>query len=165
MVEVEVVRVERQRPSSEGPADPPSPTPEVTGPPPGDRDAGLPAGVEGEDRYALVLRARGSARVLHMVIGTPEAAAIELGRTGQRLPRPMTHDFTSALLEALDDVTVLRVVLTERVEGAYRAAFVLRHGREVVEVDCRPCDAIAVAVRLDVPIVAADPVEALFTAA
>jgi bifunctional DNase/RNase len=112
-----------------------------------------------------LLWARGRHRELGIVIGAPEALAIELGRTGEQVPRPMTHDFTSALLAALDDVTVLRVVLTERVEGAYRAAFVLRHGDEVVEVDCRPSDAIAVAVRLDVPIVAADPVEALFTAA
>lgn len=157
MVEVEVVGVERQATTDERTAEGPGAGAAAGDPPP---DPG-----RGESAYELVLRTRGSGRVLHMAIGTPEAAAIEQGRSGQRLPRPMTHDFTSALIEALDDVTVLRVVLTERVEGAYRAAFVLRHGREVVEVDCRPSDAIAVAVRLDVPIVAADPVEALFTAA
>ena len=162
MVEVEVVGVERQAPA--GPAEAAGPVLRAAAPA-GHPDAGGPASAEGEQPCALVLRARGSARVLHMGIDAPEATAIELGCLGRRLPRPMTHDFTSALIEALDDVTVLRVVLTERVEGAYRAAFVLRHGREVVEVDCRPADAIAVAVRLEVPIVAADPVEALFTAA
>ncbi|MGH9229341.1 MAG: bifunctional nuclease family protein [Acidimicrobiales bacterium] len=131
------------------------------------------------------LKERAGDRVLDIGIGVPEAQAIALGLNGVLQPRPMTHDFITNLLHALDDVSVLRVVvskreretfhelqhrddvvITERGEPwTFHARLELRHRDRVVNVDCRPSDGIALAVRLGVPILAADELEPVVAAA
>jgi uncharacterized protein len=132
------------------------------------------------------LKERTGNRVLEFGIGPTEAQAIVLALHGKRQPRPLTHDFIGNLLEALDDVSVLRVIITKRerelpaelarqwAEGeavllggteTFYGELELRHGERIINVDCRPSDGIAVAVRLGVPIIAADELEpALATA-
>jgi bifunctional DNase/RNase len=128
----------------------------------------------------VMLKERTGDRVLEFAIGPAEAAAIASALQGKRYPRPMTHDLISNLLGALDDVSVLRVIITKRerelpaelarhvAEGeavllggteTFYAELELRHRDRVIAVDCRPSDGIAVAVRLGVPIVAADELE------
>jgi bifunctional DNase/RNase len=69
------------------------------------------------------------------------------------------------LLRVLDDVSVLRVVITKREHGTFYAELELRHRDQLLNVDCRPSDGIAVAVRLGVPIVAADELEPILAPA
>jgi bifunctional DNase/RNase len=132
----------------------------------------------------VMLKERIGGRVLEFGIGAAEAAAIAMALQGVRQPRPMTHDLIGNLLGALDDVSVLRVIITKRefppelarqlADGevvllggteTFYAELELRHRDRVITVDCRPSDGIAVALRLGVPIVAADELEpALATA-
>jgi uncharacterized protein len=124
------------------------------------------------------LKERIGDRILEFGIGPAEAAAIDMAVQGVRQPRPMTHDFIGNLLGALDDVSALRVIITKRdfpaelarqlADGeavllggteTFYAELELRHRDRVVTVDCRPSDGIAVALRLGVPIVAADELE------
>ncbi|MGH9214941.1 MAG: bifunctional nuclease family protein [Acidimicrobiales bacterium] len=115
--------------------------------------------------HQVRLKERTGNRVLDICIGEAEAAAIAFGLQGDAMPRPMTHDFIGSVLGALDDVSVLRVVITKRENETFYAELELRHRKRVVGVDCRPSDGIAVAVRLDVPIIAADDLEPVFAAA
>jgi uncharacterized protein len=130
------------------------------------------------------LKERIGDRVLEFGIGPAEAAAIAMALRGVRQPRPMTHDLIGNLLGALDDVSLLRVIITKRefppelarqlADGeavllgeteTFYAVLELQHRNRVITVDCRPSDGITVAVRLGVPIVAADELEpALATA-
>lgn len=127
--------------------------------------------------HRLRLKERAGDRVLEFGIGPTEAMAIATALQGEHQPRPMTHDLIGNLLGALDDVSVLRTVITKLEPGAHRGAvdlvgtpahpppgtfygaLELRHREHVMTVDCRPSDGIAVAVRLGVPIVAADDLE------
>jgi uncharacterized protein len=111
------------------------------------------------------LKERSGDRVLDLSIGEPEAAAISLGLHGLLQPRPMTHDFIGNLLQALDDVSVRRVVITKLDHGTFHARLELQHRDRVVQVDCRPSDGIALAIRLSVAIIAADGLEPLLAAA
>jgi bifunctional DNase/RNase len=96
----------------------------------------------------------------------------------------MTHDFIGNLLWALDDVSVLGVIITKREFPAelarqladgeavllggtetFCAQLELRKGERIINLDCRPSNGIAVAVRLGVPIVAADELEPVLATA
>jgi bifunctional DNase/RNase len=130
------------------------------------------------------LKERIGDRVLEFGIGAAEAAAIAMALQGVRQPRPMTHDFIGNLLGALDDVSALRVIITKREFPAelarqladgeavllggtetFYAELELRHRDRLITVDCRPSDGIAVALRLGVPIVAADELEPVLATA
>jgi uncharacterized protein len=96
-------------------------------------------------------------RFLPIWIGPPEAAAILMKLQGADAPRPMTHDLLVNILGELD-IEVSRVSVTELREGTYYASItVVQNGNEL-EVDSRSSDAIAVAVRVQAPIFAADDV-------
>lgn len=111
-----------------------------------------------QDDVYVILEERGGGRHLPLLVAPAEALAIDWGKRAKRLGRPMTHDFVVDLLAALGDVTVDRVVITEAAsvpdgeDDVYFAETHLRHGESTVAVDCRPSDAIALALRLDVPI-------------
>ena len=96
-------------------------------------------------------------RFLPIWIGHPEAAAILMKLQGASTPRPMTHDLLSDLLEQLD-VNCTRVAVTELRENTFYASITLSvNGREL-EIDSRPSDALALAVRSGAPIFAAEDV-------
>lgn len=107
----------------------------------------------GDERagHVLILREVDGDRRLTMVIGEAEAYAIALQLAGQRPPRPMTHDLLRSAIQALD-AKVARVQVTRLEGGTYYAVLVLHRGHGSVEVDARPSDAIALALRIGAPI-------------
>jgi uncharacterized protein len=132
--------------------------------------------------HQVRLKEKTGARVLDISIGQPESMAIALALRGERQPRPMTHDLIANLVQALDDVSVLRVVITKREtsgtstepmmtapaappHGTFYAQLELQHRERTINVDCRPSDGIAVAVRLGIPVLAAPALDPEFKAA
>ena len=95
------------------------------------------------------------ARMLPIFIGGPEATAIALAQEGVEPPRPMTHDLFASVLEEMDE-SVERVVITELRERTFFAELHMRSPSEARVMSARPSDAIALAVRLDIPIFAED---------
>ncbi len=95
------------------------------------------------------------ALILPIFIGGPEATAIALAHEGVQPPRPMTHDLFAQALEAME-VSVERVVITELRERTFFAELHMRSPGEARVMSARPSDAIALAVRMDVPIFAED---------
>ena len=105
----------------------------------------------------VLLKAVDSNKFLPIWIGHPEAAAILMKLQGATTPRPMTHDLLSDMLSELD-VSCSRVAVTELRENTFYASITLTvNGREV-EIDSRPSDALALAVRAGAPIFAAEEV-------
>jgi hypothetical protein len=90
-------------------------------------------------------------------IGSGEANAILTKLKGSDPPRPMTHDLLQSLVD-LVGASVLRVAVTELRDNTYYAMITLRINGEDIELDSRPSDAIALAVRADAPIFAAEDV-------
>ncbi|MFI5385877.1 MAG: bifunctional nuclease family protein [Fimbriimonadales bacterium] len=94
-------------------------------------------------------------RKLPILIGGFEATAITLPLEGSRPDRPLTHDLIRNILDRLD-IRLDRVVIDDLWNGIYYAKLYLRGGKEEMEIDSRPSDAIALAVRFDAPIYVAD---------
>ncbi len=96
-------------------------------------------------------------RFLPIWIGHPEAASILMKLQGATTPRPMTHDLLCSMLGELE-VRCTQIAVTELRENTFYASITLSvNGREM-EIDSRPSDAIALAVRAGAPIFAADDV-------
>lgn len=96
-------------------------------------------------------------RVLPIWIGPMEGNAIALGMERVKTPRPMTHDLMKNLLDEFH-VQVTKVVVTDLREDTFYAVIYLSvNGREL-QIDARPSDAIALAVRTEVPIYCAERV-------
>ena len=96
-------------------------------------------------------------RFLPIWIGHPEAAAILMKLQGAAAPRPLTHDLLVNILGELD-VEIARVTVTELRDNTFHASITLMQNGAEVEIDSRSSDAIAVAVRAQAPIFAADDV-------
>ena len=105
----------------------------------------------------VLLRERGGERYLPIWIGAAEAAAIALSLQGVVTPRPMTHDLLKNILDDLT-VEVQRIVVTELRDSTFYATIALQRGTDGFEVSSRPSDAIALAVRMAVPIFAEEGV-------
>lgn len=84
-------------------------------------------------------------------IGAAEAASIALALRGESIGRPLTHDLLTMVIDGLGG-HVERVVITDQREGTYFARIFLGRDHEVVAVDARPSDGIALALRVDAPI-------------
>ncbi len=98
-----------------------------------------------------------SNRFLPIWIGHPEAAAILARLQDSETPRPMTHDlFASALQEM--EAEVVKISVVEMKDSTFYARITLRRDGGEVELDARPSDAIALALRAKAPIFAADDV-------
>ncbi|MSO41356.1 MAG: bifunctional nuclease family protein [Solirubrobacterales bacterium] len=96
-------------------------------------------------------------KFLPIWIGHPEAAAILMKLQGASTPRPMTHDLFIEVLGQMD-AKVERVAITELKENTFYAQITISVNGAEVEIDSRPSDALALAVRISAPIVAADEV-------
>jgi len=105
----------------------------------------------------LLLKETQGERYLPIWIGAAEAAAIALSLQGVVTPRPMTHDLLKTILEDLT-VQVRRIVVTELRESTFFATIELDRQGQELEVSSRPSDAIALAVRMSVPIFASEDV-------
>ena len=110
----------------------------------------------GKQPIVLLKTAEGN-RYLPIWIGHPEAAAILMKLQGATAPRPLTHDLLVNILNELD-VEVVRVTVTELRENTFHASITVVANGSEIEIDSRSSDAIAVAVRAQAPIFAADDV-------
>jgi bifunctional DNase/RNase len=110
----------------------------------------------GKQPIVLLKTADGN-RYLPIWIGQPEAAAILMKLQGAATPRPMTHDLVTEMLEQLD-AQVVRITVTELRDNTFYASITVQQNGSEIEVDSRPSDAIALAVRAEAPIFAADRV-------
>jgi bifunctional DNase/RNase len=109
------------------------------------------------NRHVVILKDPVGDRYLPIWIGAWEASAIAMRLQGLQAERPLTHDLFAAALERLG-VHVERVVISELADETYHARIHLERDGVEVEVDARPSDALALAVRTDVQIFAAEDV-------
>jgi bifunctional DNase/RNase len=109
------------------------------------------------NRHVVILKDPEGDRYLPIWIGAWEASAIAMRLQGLAAERPLTHDLFAAALDRLG-VRVERVVINELTDETYHARIHLERDGVQVEVDARPSDALALAVRAEVPIFAADDV-------
>ena len=116
---------------------------------------------ETDDTHVVELREaevdEEQARVFPIVIGLMEAAAIERRLMGQVPPRPQTHELLDNVVRALG-YELNRIEITDLKNHTFFARLFLRRGCEMIEVDARPSDAIALGSAHDVPIYVADHV-------
>ena len=99
----------------------------------------------------IILKEKNGNRTLPIVIGEYEAQSIALGLENIKPPRPITHDLALSLLEACG-VRMDSVLITELKNNTYYAVIRLRKKLKFWDVDARPSDAIAMAVRSTIPI-------------
>jgi len=107
--------------------------------------------------YAILLKEYEGNRRLPIIIGAFEAQAIALEIEGIKPPRPLTHDLIKQLTDNLG-ATVIEIVVDELRENTFYAKVILEASGLVQEIDARPSDAIALAVRADAPIYVANSV-------
>jgi bifunctional DNase/RNase len=110
----------------------------------------------GKQPIVLLKTAEGN-KFLPIWIGHPEAAAILMKLQGASTPRPMTHDLFTDMLDKLE-ARVIRIAVTELRENTFYAIVTVAVDGAEIEIDSRPSDAIALAVRSDAPIFADDSV-------
>jgi uncharacterized protein len=110
----------------------------------------------GKQPIVLLKTADGN-KFLPIWIGHPEAAAILMKLQGASTPRPMTHDLVTDMLEQLG-AQVTRIAVTELRENTFYAQITVQLNGSEVEIDSRPSDAIALAIRAEAPIFAAERV-------
>jgi hypothetical protein len=103
--------------------------------------------------YALILKEVNGSRRLPIIIGAFEAQSIALEMEGIKPPRPLTHDLIKNIIDSLG-TTVSDVFINELKDGTFYA----RINLDSQEIDSRPSDAIALAVRCGVPIFVSDKV-------
>jgi bifunctional DNase/RNase len=105
----------------------------------------------------VILKDVGSNNVLPIWVGIYEANAIALEIEKVSTPRPMTHDLIKTLLLGLE-AGIRKVVVNELKEDTFFAVIWVERGGELISVDSRPSDALALALRLDCPIYVDDSV-------
>ena len=105
----------------------------------------------------VILKEKEGARYLPIWIGPAEADAITVKTQGISLSRPLTHDFTCAAIDA-SGASLRSVIINKLENDCFYAKVVLQVNRGQKEIDCRPSDALAVAVRKGVPIFADEKV-------
>ena len=110
----------------------------------------------GKQPIVLLKTAEGN-KFLPIWIGHPEAAAILMKLQNASAPRPMTHDLFADTLAQLG-VRVVCITVTELRESTFYAQITVAQDGTEIEVDSRPSDAIALAIRADAPIFVADRV-------
>ncbi|MBI4343641.1 MAG: bifunctional nuclease family protein [Candidatus Omnitrophica bacterium] len=113
---------------------------------------------ERRGEQVIVLKEKAGNRLLPIIIGISEVTAIKMKVSGIQPPRPLTHDLLTALIQQLG-ATLQRIVISKLEFNTFFAKLVLQ-GRDgsLHEVDARPSDSIAVALRADAPIFVAEDV-------
>jgi len=103
--------------------------------------------------HVVFLSEIGGERVLPIWIGPAEASAIGMELLGKKFQRPLTHDLMATIVKGLR-ATVTRVVISDLRENTFYANIVLEREKdhEVVNVDARPSDGIALALKTHAPI-------------
>jgi hypothetical protein len=116
---------------------------------------------ETDDTHVVELREaevpEEEARVFPIVIGLTEAAAIERRLMGQVPPRPQTHELLDSVITRLG-CELDRIEITDLREHTFFARLYLRRGSDMIDIDARPSDAIALGAAGDVPLYVAEHV-------
>lgn len=107
--------------------------------------------------YAILLKEVDGKKRLPIIIGAFEAQAIALEIEGIKPPRPLTHDLLKQLTDSLG-ATVLEIIIDELKDNTFYAKIILEVSGFSQELDARPSDAIALAVRTQAPIYVAETV-------
>ncbi|MEO7039018.1 MAG: bifunctional nuclease family protein [Gemmatimonadaceae bacterium] len=110
--------------------------------------------------YVVILQEKGGDRLLPIWIGQPEAESIVMEMNHIRPPRPLTHDLCKRLITGMGAV-LNRVQITKVQDNTYFAELHLLRGEDTFQIDARPSDSIAIALRFSAPIFAQ---ESLLTA-
>jgi uncharacterized protein len=109
------------------------------------------------NRHVVILKDTERERYLPIWIGPWEASAIAMKLQGLTAERPLTHDLFASALEGLG-VRVDRIVISELADETYHARMYLEVDGRIVELDARPSDCVAIAVRAETRILVADEV-------
>jgi uncharacterized protein len=112
---------------------------------------------EVHDQQVIMLREVEGERSFPIVIGIFEATSIDRRVKGSPTPRPLTHDLVAAVIDQLGG-ELQDVFICELKDHTYYAKLRIRKDGEIIEVDSRPSDAIALAVTARVPIYVAEDV-------
>jgi hypothetical protein len=113
-------------------------------------------GLDGStNTYVVILKEREGERILPIWIGQPEAESILLEMNGVRKERPLTHDLCKSLIVGLG-AELAKVHITKVEDRTYFAELHLVRGQEVYQIDARPSDSIAIALRTGATVYAED---------
>jgi bifunctional DNase/RNase len=112
---------------------------------------------EMQDTQIIWLKEVHGERHFPIMIGSEVALAIDRRLKGTSMPRPMTHDLLANTIEQLGG-TLERIAITHLQDTTFFAKLVIRQGGQLIEVDSRPSDAIALGIANTVPIYVADAV-------
>ena len=99
----------------------------------------------------VLLKEKDGTRMLPIWIGPSEASAIAIQLTGRQFQRPLTHDLLKSVIEGLE-ARVPKIAIIDLREKTYYAKVYLERGQEVLVIDARPSDCIALALRTGSPI-------------
>ncbi len=103
----------------------------------------------------VILQEKDGERMLPIWIGPAEASAIAMEMAGVKFSRPLTHDLLKQIIVGLG-ANLDRVMITRVKENTYFAELHIRRNDHVIQIDARPSDSIAVALRLEAPIFTLD---------
>lgn len=112
---------------------------------------GLSTSPSGAGAYALILKESNGKRKLPIIIGAFEAQSIALELEGMKPPRPLTHDLLKNVIDTFA-VSLNEVYINELRGGTFYAKLIVEGMSNMEEIDSRPSDAIALAVRFGAPI-------------
>jgi len=112
---------------------------------------GLSTSPSSAGAYALILKETNGKRKLPIIIGAFEAQSIALELEGMKPPRPLTHDLMKSIIDTFA-VSLNEVCISELRDGTFYAKLFVEGLSETQEIDSRPSDAIALAVRYGAPI-------------
>ncbi len=107
--------------------------------------------------YAVLLKESSGDRFLPVIVGSFEAQSIALALEEVQMPRPMTHDLFCNILEELA-IEIREVLITELAEGTFFSKISMVSELGSVEIDARPSDSVALALRVGAPILVSESV-------
>jgi uncharacterized protein len=109
------------------------------------------------EQQVIFLKEKGGERSFPILIGTAEALAIDRRLKGVQTPRPMTHELLANVISSLG-AKINHIVINDIRDHTFIATLYLRRGTELIPVDSRPSDAIALGTAFDTPIFVAEHV-------
>jgi uncharacterized protein len=95
----------------------------------------------------VILQEKTGSRVLPIWIGPGEASAIAMELAGMKYARPLTHDLLASVIVGMGG-SLQRVMITKVIENTYFAELIIQRGADLISVDARPSDSIAIALRM-----------------
>ena len=105
----------------------------------------------------VILKDMDGSHYLPILIGPFEATAIALALEGAPVPRPLSHDLMRNILESLE-TTLEQVIIHDIKDSTFYAKLIMRSDGELQEIDARPSDGIALALRMKAPIYVTDKI-------